>query len=112
MWLSVDPIWEEYAGMSPYNYCAGNPVKLVDPDGRNETYYNIKGKEIGKGTNSDDNSKYVIRDKNDIKLLNNSKKETDLASLKSAYKLPSDNVLKETYVVGIDLDASKNVTCV
>jgi len=34
MWLSVDPMWEKYAGMSPYNYCAGNPVKMVDPDGR------------------------------------------------------------------------------
>ena len=37
MWLSVDPMWETYAGMSPYNYCAGNPVKLVDPDGRKVT---------------------------------------------------------------------------
>lgn len=34
MWLSVDPMWEKYAGMSPYNYCAGNPVKFVDPDGK------------------------------------------------------------------------------
>ena len=33
MWLSVDPMWEKYAGMSPYNYCAGNPVKSVDPTG-------------------------------------------------------------------------------
>ena len=33
-WLSVDPLFEKYVGMSPYNYCAGNPVKLVDPDGR------------------------------------------------------------------------------
>ncbi|MCQ2219708.1 MAG: RHS repeat-associated core domain-containing protein [Paludibacteraceae bacterium] len=33
-WLSVDPMWEKYAGMSPYNYCMGNPVKLVDLDGR------------------------------------------------------------------------------
>ena len=33
MWLSVDPMWEKYAGMSPYNYCAGNPVKMVDPTG-------------------------------------------------------------------------------
>lgn len=31
-WLSVDPLFEKYAGMSPYNYCAGNPVKLVDVD--------------------------------------------------------------------------------
>ncbi len=34
MWLSVDPLFEKYAGMSPYNYCAGNPVKMVDVDGR------------------------------------------------------------------------------
>ena len=33
-WMSVDPMFEKYVGMSPYNYCAGNPVKLVDPDGR------------------------------------------------------------------------------
>ena len=33
-WLSVDPLFEKYVGMSPYNYCAGNPVKLVDVDGR------------------------------------------------------------------------------
>ena len=33
-WLSVDPLFEKYEGMSPYNYCAGNPVTLVDVDGR------------------------------------------------------------------------------
>ena len=33
MWLSVDPKWGDLVGMSPYNYCSGNPVKLVDPDG-------------------------------------------------------------------------------
>ena len=33
LWLSTDPLQGKYPGMSPYNYCAGNPVKLVDPDG-------------------------------------------------------------------------------
>ena len=32
-WLSVDPLFEKYVGMTPYGYCAGNPVGLVDPDG-------------------------------------------------------------------------------
>lgn len=41
MWLSVDPLFEKYAGMSPYNYCAGNPVKFVDPDGRENAIYVI-----------------------------------------------------------------------
>ena len=34
MWLSVDPMADKYPSISPYNYCAWNPVKLVDPDGR------------------------------------------------------------------------------
>ncbi len=32
-WLSVDPMSDKYPSISPYNYCAWNPVKLVDPDG-------------------------------------------------------------------------------
>ena len=43
MWLGVDPLWEKYAGMNPYNYCAGNPVMLVDPDGRREEKINLGG---------------------------------------------------------------------
>ena len=33
MWLSVDPLADKYPSISPYAYCAWNPVKLVDPDG-------------------------------------------------------------------------------
>ena len=33
-WLSVDPMADKYPGVSPYAYCAWNPVRLVDPDGR------------------------------------------------------------------------------
>ena len=34
MWLSVDPMADKYPSISPYAYCAWNPVKLVDSDGR------------------------------------------------------------------------------
>ena len=33
IWLSVDPMAAKYASLSPYVYCADNPVKLVDPNG-------------------------------------------------------------------------------
>ena len=33
IWLSVDPMAAKYASLSPYVYCAYNPVKLVDPNG-------------------------------------------------------------------------------
>ena len=34
IWLSVDPMSDKYPGVSPYVYCANNPVRLIDPDGR------------------------------------------------------------------------------
>ena len=34
VFTSRDPLFEKYFWMSPYAYCANNPVKYVDPDGR------------------------------------------------------------------------------
>ena len=33
MWLSVDPMADKYPSISPYAYCAWNPIKMTDPDG-------------------------------------------------------------------------------
>ncbi len=47
IWLSVDPMSDKYPSMSPYNYCANNPVILVDPDGKDcEVTVNEKNKTI------------------------------------------------------------------
>jgi len=32
--IHVDPLAEDFASWSPYNYVLGNPISLVDPDGR------------------------------------------------------------------------------
>ena len=34
-WTVPDPLAEKYYGLNAYSYCAGNPVMLVDNDGRN-----------------------------------------------------------------------------
>ena len=33
IWLSVDPMSDKYPGVSPYAYCANNPVIITDPNG-------------------------------------------------------------------------------
>jgi hypothetical protein len=32
--MSIDPLAEKYYNLSPYAYCANNPLRYVDPDGR------------------------------------------------------------------------------
>ena len=34
MWTSVDPLTEDNLNVTPYMYCAGDPVNKFDPDGR------------------------------------------------------------------------------
>ena len=41
IWLSVDPMSDKYPNMTPYAYCANNPVILVDPDGEKPRPYGL-----------------------------------------------------------------------
>ncbi len=40
---TIDPLAEKYYSLSPYAYCAGNPMSFVDPDGRDDYYINKQG---------------------------------------------------------------------
>jgi RHS repeat-associated protein len=57
IWLSVDPLSDKYPSMSAYMYCAGNPVMLVDPDGREmdpvEEFNRLKDQFIESGRHRD-----------------------------------------------------------
>lgn len=43
IWLAVDPMSDKYPSLSPYVYCANNPVKLVDPNGEDVWELDDKG---------------------------------------------------------------------
>ena len=93
-WLSIDPMADKYPSLSPYNYCADNPVILVDPDGREiGDFYNIKMKKIGTD-GIDDGKIYIVRCKSDvdkIKLNNKSRLTTQLSELANVpIELPNE----------------------
>ena len=50
-WDRVDPLCEKYYGVSPYAYCHNNPVRYIDPDGRDVYTINEKGKIIKESEN-------------------------------------------------------------
>lgn len=61
-WLSVDPMADKYPSISPYAYCAWNPVKLVDPDGNEiDDYFSLSGKYLG-SDNAETHNVRIISD--------------------------------------------------
>ena len=95
-WLSVDPMADKYPSISPYAYCAWNPVKLVDPDGRE---WDPASEE-----------KYIKPYKNEINarigMIVNKRKETGNPNLYSDQLNEYNNILSELDAMGND---SKNV---
>ena len=88
MWLSVDPMSDKYPSISPYNYCAWNPVKIVDPDGREIVIHHDKYDYHLKMEKNKENGKYTFRwvsrqNGKDIELSNNNTKKIneDLSKL-------------------------------
>jgi RHS repeat-associated protein len=51
IWLSVDPMAGKYPSLSPYTYCANNPVMLIDPDGNYFVGFNNKQVRVRENNN-------------------------------------------------------------
>ena len=65
--MTVDPLAEKYYSISPYAYCAGNPVNRIDPDGMDwytsidgkTTYWQAGNKKVDGYTNSETNTQQI-----------------------------------------------------
>jgi len=98
MWLSVDPMSDKYPSMSPYNYCANNPVILVDPDGREiGDYFDIFGVKIG-WDGKDDGKQYVVADQSEATtVMQNGIAGQITENVESAMELPSLSTRETMY---------------
>ena len=59
IWLSVDPMSDKFPSTSPYTYCANNPVRLVDPDGRKVKPFGETALETIKNTLKKEDRSYI-----------------------------------------------------
>ena len=103
--ISVDRYADKYPSISPYAYCAWNPVKLVDPNGmeiwikgsdgneyqyKNGKLYNKDGSEY---EGNDEFATSVQKDLNTLKEKGMSKEVTHLESSKKKHTIElSDNL--------------------
>ena len=115
-WLSVDPMADKYPSISPYAYCAWNPVKLVDPDGRDVWNLTDDGKlvwvkkanyeKIQKGSRSIYNKDNPIFGVNNSKgtIINLGEKEMDFGTRQSQaemyFEFFADNLGYEFSLMG------------
>ena len=61
-WLSQDPLAEKYYGHTPYLFCLGNPMNILDPNGTDDYDFKKNG-EWTKHENEDPYDRLVIGDK-------------------------------------------------
>jgi RHS repeat-associated protein len=90
IWLSVDPLSDMYPSLSAFMYTAGNPIMLIDPNGKSLGFYvDSSGTVIGKD-NNDDNKIYFVYDKDAEKVKSKKNKEgVDQSELNDPIELPS-----------------------
>ena len=87
----MDPLCEQYPHLSPYAYCAGNPIRYVDLDGLNPIY-NEHGKFLGTDDTGIAGPYYIL-------------KETDFVQGMSHYDvgdLAINEVVSDEIIANID----------
>ena len=96
LFLSVDPMADKYPRISPFSYCAWNPVRLVDPNGREiGDYYDEYGNYLGWDGNNN-NYVFIVGNQSDIRKIKGNDQEGHTTSIND---LQSNLMLKTSYGV-------------
>ncbi len=84
MFTSMDSLCEKYYNISPYSYCAGNPIRYVDPTGMAYgDYFDENGKHLGTD-GIDDGEIYIVTDRKERKQISKNEGKVEPGSISSA----------------------------
>ena len=61
-WTTSDPLSEKYYGISPYVYCLGNPISIIDPNGMDIWTMDEKGNVVWVKESDDHRLYYMNND--------------------------------------------------
>ncbi len=63
-WTTIDPLADQFSSWTPYNFVFGNPIRLVDPDGRAPDDHYIKDDGSIQSVKTDDSfDRFFVQDK-------------------------------------------------
>ncbi len=111
VWYGIDELFEKYPENGPYGYCGGNPVKLVDLDGRKIVFADDASEEfkqnfiLAYNYLKEHNASFVIdelNNRNEIIIL----KETENSSL---YR-PSEKTIYWNPYLGLETTSNKRLS--
>jgi RHS repeat-associated protein len=105
VWLSVDPLAGAYPEFSPFMYCAGNPIILLDPDGNDIIPVNAAGDISINNYLKKFSNKALTRAFGLSKKIGNDPKSGNYNIYTSAYK--GTYCTKESFVKSLGKDSKK-----
>ena len=98
LWFGTDPLQHKYPMTSPYVYCNGNPVRFIDPDGREIKIGTWYGRLLARFGVNNFEAKVVKQiellktlDEDLNSMITGLEKSSDIYSIKSVSERPQNN---------------------
>ena len=99
VWTGVDPLAEKYYSISPYVYCAGNPIRFIDPNGKEVVAMDENAKRNIKNTLTKSEAKYVKFNKDGTLNTDKLNKSKSMSENMKALKAEANSDVKYKYAV-------------